>query len=75
MLRAMQTIHLAVRTIGTSAQTKNIMRAVVMIQSCGSTAIGIGVTTIVRLEAIRVIRRVAEPIVEVVDGVAILLLM
>jgi hypothetical protein len=34
MLRAMQTVHLAVRTIGTSTETKTITRAVVMIQSC-----------------------------------------
>jgi hypothetical protein len=34
MLRAMQTIHLAVGTIGACTKTKTVARAIVVIQGC-----------------------------------------
>jgi hypothetical protein len=69
----MEAVHLAVRTIDTSADTETITRAVVVIQGRRPATVGIGITTITRLETIRVIRRAIEPIIEGVDGVAILL--
>ena len=64
MFRAMQAIHLAVCSVSVPAKSKTIARAIMMVQSCRTATIDVGIaTTVCRLEAIRVIRRAIKSVI------------
>ena len=72
VLRAVQAIHLAIGSTGTPTETQAIPRTIV-VQSCRPTVVGIVISATIRIEAIRVVRRAIESIVQIVGGVILLL--
>jgi hypothetical protein len=75
VLRTVKTIHLAVCSVGASTKAKAVARAIMMIEGHRPAAVCTGITVAIRLKSHTSYKTSYQPIVQVVDGIAILLLM